>query len=99
MYISRVEKILKGLSKNLSVHNVPFPPIFVFILIKNQFITYISSIKSLLLNLYKIIFHSLYRQKLSFKLYRFYQSAYIFYAFCLSNKVQFLQDKEVYPEQ
>jgi len=51
MYTSRVEKILKGLSKNLSVHNVPFHPIFVFILIKNQFITHISSIKSLLLNL------------------------------------------------
>jgi len=77
MYTSRVEKILKGLSKNLSVHNVPFHPFFVFILIKNQFIIHISSIKSLLLNLYKILFHSLYRQKLSFKLYRFYQSAYI----------------------
>ena len=77
MYISRVEKILKGLSKNLSFHNVPFHPIFVFILIKNQFIIHISSIKSLLLNLYKILFHSLYRQKLSFKLYRCYHSAYI----------------------
>ena len=87
MYTSRVEKILKGLSKNLSVHNVSFHPFFVFILIKNHFITYISSIKSLLLNLYKIIFHSLYRQKLSFKLYRCYQSAYIclFKRFTLSD--------------
>jgi hypothetical protein len=87
MYTSRVEKILKGLSKNLSVHNVPFHPIFVFILIKNHFITHISSIKSLLLNIYKILFHSLYRQKLSFKLYRFYQSSYIclFKRFTLSD--------------
>lgn len=77
MYISRVEKILKGFSKNLSVHNSSFHHIFVFILIKNQFIIHISSIKSLLLNLYKILFHSLYRQKLSFKLYRCYHSAYI----------------------
>ena len=77
MYISRVEKILKGFSKNLSVHNSSFHHIFVFILIKNQFITHISSIKSLLLYLYKILFHSLYRQKLSFKLYRCYHSAYI----------------------
>jgi len=77
MYKYWVEKILRGFSKNFSVHNVPFNPIFVIILIKNQFITYISSVKSLLLNLYKILFNSLYRQKLSFKLYRCYSSTYI----------------------
>ena len=77
MYKYWVEKVLRGLSKNFSAHNVPFCPIFVIILIKNQFITCISSVKSLFLNLYKILFNSLYRQKLSFKLYRCYHSTCI----------------------